>query len=1326
MLEGKTKEKIQERLMVALTIGILLVSLFVVLFSSNSTRAEDYTFGSENAVKGTTQNPTYKNTEDGSYESLVEGDQYPDTNFSGSSENVVAGTAGGSAFPSALDTDDSNRRSYTEANTGSSPTYRILRPSSDGSPLTMVPTPTGTHYTCLDETTAGGNGDTDYIEGVTNAQEDTYGMSDATDPGGTYNIDVLMWTIHDDEGAVSNLQTGLDIGGTNYLGWQGDGTSGVYANSTYTWTLNPSTSAEWTLTQVNALNTYQVVTDANPDTRTTQIALLITFTPTANYVLDVQITYSSVTSTSQTISYKVFCQGYRSSTENFKVQAWDYVSLGWNDKTTIQAASDTDYNFDLTANERDGSANEVKLRIVDASGDAVQDIVYFDVLKVSRIEKGFALEVEMTASSTNQYGEQRLRIKGYTSAETFYVDIYNWTASLWDAQVITVTEFSNTWHTYELSEANQRSGTQQIKIRFMDGTASSSDTAQDTLFLDVAWVTWIHTNPILTEDGGDSVVNEGAAANFWLKYTDTDNEAPTYVRITLAGVDYDMTANNSGDLLYTDGKAYKYSTSSLARGVNDYFFKAKDANSVEITTATKQITVNGIPVLSHDCVAPTTGSNGDTFSYHILYTDLDNNAPSYIRVTIDSNPYDMTANYSGDLNYADGKDYHYEKAMSGGSHTFFFSTKDYNSAEVTTTTKNLNVNNAPTLTGFSRYPADPVYPTTQLLFNVTFTDLDGDLPSSIKWRESQGSIQNVTMAEVDPGDTNTVDGKLFSASIYLSHGSHEYDFYAADVLKGVSGGSGTVSIENRAPTITTTPSGTTVYRNTYWEYDADASDPDSDSIAWQMSTNASFLSINPSSGLISGTTSNSVGFYSVTYWANDSYAGSDSDFFSLEVMNRNPSISSSGNTTQLYGTYMAYAIVATDPDGDSLNYALSTEAPFLSISGQYVNGTANQFGSFDCTIWANDTFGGSDSDSWILAVSNEAPYFTSTPVYWVQNHSAYSYDANGTDPEGLTLTYDLAGNCTSFLSIDGVSGVVSGIASKVGSYNVEISVTDGTNWAWQNFSLGVNNTKPTISTSAITTGTVGIQYYYDANASDLNDDALNWELTEKPGWLFVDSATGELQGTPTGSGAFLIKLNVFDGYEHDYQDFTLTIESGSEPPEPPIPPTPPASGDQGSSLLVAEFSFNHDSPTVKFYANILHQSEIASVLWDFGDGTQSTAFPTTTHYYSHQGFYIVTLTVVDENGLSDSVSKTIRIYLNAKDPIGISGDSIDIYIGWGNIISFNTTILSFLSILGFSILGITFIFRSIRPTRKFGLRIVGILLMGNVLGLLLILLTRFS
>jgi PKD repeat protein len=79
----------------------------------------------------------------------------------------------------------------------------------------------------------------------------------------------------------------------------------------------------------------------------------------------------------------------------------------------------------------------------------------------------------------------------------------------------------------------------------------------------------------------------------------------------------------------------------------------------------------------------------------------------------------------------------------------------------------------------------------------------------------------------------------------------------------------------------------------------------------------------------------------------------------------------------------------------------------------------------------------------------------------------------------------------------------------------------------------------------------------------------------------------------------------------------------------------------------AEFVYNPTDPTILTAVSFVDQSSdsdgyIASWLWNFGDGTNST-LQNPTHKFSQKGKYIVTLTVTDNDGEQSSIIHTITV-----------------------------------------------------------------------------------
>jgi hypothetical protein len=921
--------------------SLLVMASVLMLFSAPVQAETNYVFASQTVNKGGTIGAANRDAEDAIYEQMTEADQYANTNFTATTESVTIGTVGGGAFPGALASDDASRRSYTEANTaGGSPTYQNLRTTSDGSPLTMIPTPAVSHYLNLDETIVGGDGDTSYIEGVSNGQSDTYGMSDATDPGGSYNIDVIIWHISDDEGATSNLQVGLHIGAVYYVGWQGDLNSGVYTNYSYEWTTDPSDAGEWTLTDVNALQTYLTVTDANPDTRTTQLALRIEFNPVATYQLAATITYSSVTSTTYTTGYTVFCQAYRNGdTESIYVKAWNYITLGWDLKATISAGSDTDYNFDLTTQQRDGSANEVKFQLTDASGgDSTQTAVYFDVLKVMRIEVGYALDVEMTATGIPSYGAMTLRIKGYTSAESFGIQTWNATSASWDVDRITITALSNTWYQYALVEVDHVSGG-QVKIKFIDKTAQTSDTTQDTCYLDVAWVTHYQVDPSMNLDGCNPfIAYKGTTIHFYVVVTDVDDQLPSsgYPKVNIEGSEYTMIENSSGDTHTYDSKAYYYDKSDFIQGEYDFHFVTKDATSNEITTTPEAFTIqNRDPEFTDVPANPINKYRNVAFWFDVNAIDQD--ADTFVFECWDEDSL-IQASDTGILTGT--------TPDVPGSYTVNLWVNDSHSGSDFYTFELVVSNRVPV---FIDVPTDPVHkdPSGSFWFDVNATDDDSDTLAFDDWNEDSLTIASDTgiltgTCPVTPGS--------YTVNLWVNDSYSGSDFYTFELIVDAPP-------ENGPPSFTSSPI-TQWQHGQEYEYAAACEDPEEDPVEWALEGNCtSFLIITPAAftATISGLVP-SMGYWEIHISIDDSYNPLVWQNFTLSALNQGPHFTNVPENESYVNESYEYIPTVQDNNTDELTFGLEDSPSWLSVNATTgrINGTPTLNGSYPVHLWVSD------------------------------------------------------------------------------------------------------------------------------------------------------------------------------------------------------------------------------------------------------------------------------------------------------------------------------------------------------------------------------------
>jgi hypothetical protein len=277
------------------------------------------------------------------------------------------------------------------------------------------------------------------------------------------------------------------------------------------------------------------------------------------------------------------------------------------------------------------------------------------------------------------------------------------------------------------------------------------------------------------------------------------------------------------------------------------------------------------------------------------------------------------------------------------------------------------------------------------------------------------------------------------------------------------------------------------------------------------------LSINASTGVVSGTTSTVGLFKGTLYFSFGSASSSYPDQITVDAAAGAPTISSDGSAFGTVGTPFLYTIAASNSPA-SYNYA--PLPPGLTASGALISGTPTTPGLFFTSISANNGIGQGGIVVLMFTISPAGPIpsITSMALESSPAGAAFSYAITATN----SPTSFSAAGLPAGLSLDASTGLISGTpgAPQVASIPISAANSYGSSLP-RNLILTIGNFSAVTSATSMS-GMAGSAFAYTLTA---NNSPASYDLTGLPSGLSIDPATGVVSGTPLTAGTYTLSAN---------------------------------------------------------------------------------------------------------------------------------------------------------------------------------------------------------
>jgi hypothetical protein len=418
-----------------------------------------------------------------------------------------------------------------------------------------------------------------------------------------------------------------------------------------------------------------------------------------------------------------------------------------------------------------------------------------------------------------------------------------------------------------------------------------------------------------------------------------------------------------------------------------------------------------------------------------------------------------------------------------------------------------------------------------------------------------------------------------------------------------------------------------------------ASDPDGNTLTYTATGLPTGLTINATSGVISGTIAfGAPATNTVVVTASDgSLSGTATFAWTVTRTNRAPTVTSPGDQSSVEGATISLAIQASDPDGNTLTYTATGLPTGLTINATsgVISGTI-AFGApatNTVVVTASDgSLSGTATFAWTVTNTNRAPTVTSPGNQTTLEGSTVTLAISASDPDGDTLTYSATGLVPG-LGINPATGVISGTIpiGAAGSYSVVVTVNDGALTGTAGFTWTVTRRPPSAPTNLAAAAVSASQITLSWSDTSITEDGFRIERSTRlnGNGNFVEVArVGPDVTTFSSTGlnastTYYFRVQAYNtGGTSAYSNVAnaTTLPAGSVPPNAPSNLVATANSSSQITLTWTDNATNETGVSIQRSTDGVNFTQLITV------GANTTAYVNggldagTTYYYRVQAY----------------------------------------------------------------------------------------------------------